>query len=154
MLRFTSLSLQKFICHGRSLRPGFLRRSCSCRSFQGAPAIGTRPYLPDTLTGGGTFLAGDALLLQQRQLLAGHVLLLRRRIAAGHGLRRRLPACVVAVRRRPWRRRRGEGADGGEPGLRRGRRGSAGGFRLDLFVQAPKQKAEEAKRSVSRREWE
>jgi len=61
---------------------------------------------------------------------------------------------VVAAYRRPRRRWRREGADGGESGLRRGRRGSACGFGRDLFVQAPKQKAEEAKRSVLRGEWE
>ena len=139
------------------LRPRCLRATHSRRSFlrQGAPAVGPRPHLPDTLAGGGAFLAGDAILLQQRRLLAVDVLLHRRGASQGHGLRRRLAAGVVETWRRTLRRGLGEGAYGGELGVRRGRRGSASGFGFDLFVQVPKQKQKaEVKRSVLRWEWE
>ena len=145
----------KFILHGSNLRHRCLRATHFRRSFlgQGAPAVGPRPHLPDTLAGRAAFLAGDAILLQQRQLLSVHVLLLGRRTSPCHGLRRSLPAGVVANRRRPLRRRRGKGADDGELGVRRGRRGSACGFGFDLFVKVPKQKQKqkaEVKRSVLR----
>lgn len=102
---------------------------------EGAPAVRSRPPVPELASLRIALSAGYDVVLQRKDLLAGIVILARRGAAEGHEFHRFAAVGMVENhRRRRQQRQREGGVNGGQLGLRDHRCRSIIGFRFALCL--------------------